>query len=93
MSERMEIPAVYVVDGCVIVLQEIAAVICARGVGGAAVTCVVILKSGTSFNVDMQHSRSLIQAVEWSRSPGSVIRPRDGVLLDHGERVDNSWGN
>jgi hypothetical protein len=86
----MPIPAVYVVDGCVIDLLAVVTVICCHEQG--SLICRVILKSGVSFNVDMQHSRSLIQAVEWSRSPGSVVRPKNG-LLDQGERVDNSWGN
>lgn len=90
MSERLPIPAVYVVDGCVIDLQQVATVICCNESG--APVCRVILRSGVSFNVDMQYSRSLIQAVEWSRSPGSVVRSKDG-LVDQGERVDNSWAN
>ena len=88
MSDRMPIPAIFAVDGCVIDLQEIVTVICCREQG--SIICRVILRSGVSFNVDMQYSRSLIQAVEWSRSPGSVVCPKDG-LLDQGERVDNSW--
>ncbi len=96
MSERLPRPAVFVVDGCVIDLQDVTAVFCHAKPGeraGAVVdvhVCTVILRSGASFNVDMQYSRSLIQAVEWSRSPGSVARPRDG-LLDQGELVGNSW--
>jgi len=78
MNERIPPPAVYVVDGCVIVLQEIAAVICASAEPSAV--CRVILRSGVSFNVDMQYSRSLIQSVEWSRLPGSVSKPDDGLL-------------
>lgn len=89
MSERMAIPAVYIVDGCVIDLQQVATVICCHESGTHI--CRVILRSGVSFNVDMQHSRSLIRAVEWSRSPGSVVRPKDG-LVDQGEHVNNSWG-
>jgi hypothetical protein len=92
MSERMPIPAVYVVDGCVIDLQEVTTVICCNEPGVALPVCRVILKSGVSFNVDMQYSRSLIQAVEWSRSPGTVARPKDG-LVDQSERVNNSWGH
>jgi hypothetical protein len=38
----------------------------------------------------MQYSRSLIQAVEWSRSPGSVVKPKDGIL-NQGELTGNSW--
>lgn len=82
-------PAVYVVDGCVIDLQDVSVVICRRDAGGPSV-CKVILRSGASFDVDMQYSRSLIQAVEWSRSPGSIARPKEG-LLDQGEMVSNSW--
>ncbi len=90
MSNQLTIPAVYVVDGCAIDLREVAVVICCHEPGAPAAICRVILRSGASFTVDMQYSRSLTQAVEWSRSPGSVVRPRDG-LLDTGERVDNSW--
>jgi hypothetical protein len=90
MSEPMPIPVVYVVDGCIIDLHQVATVLCYLESG--VHTCRVILRSGVSFNVDMQHSRSLIQAVEWSRSPGSVAKPKPG-LVDEAERVDNSWGN
>lgn len=90
MSERLPLPAIYMVDGCVIDLQEVATVICCHEPGAPASLCRVILKSAASFNVDMQYSRSLIQAVEWSRSPGSVVRPKD-ELLDQAKRVDNSW--
>jgi hypothetical protein len=90
MNERIPIPAVYVVDGCVIDLQEVATVICCNEPGAPSSVCRVILRSGVSFTIDMQYSRSLIQAVEWSRAPGSVARPKDG-LLDQSERVDNSW--
>jgi hypothetical protein len=90
MSERLPIPAVYVVNGCVIDLHAVATVICYNDPDIRALVCKVILKSGVSFNIDMQYSRSLIQAVEWSRSPGSVVKPKDG-LLDQGERIDNSW--
>jgi hypothetical protein len=90
VSEHLPRPAIYLVDGCVIDLQEVATVICCHETGAPTNICRVILKSGVSFNVDMQYSRSLIQAVEWSRSPGSVVRPKDG-LLDQGQRVDNSW--
>lgn len=90
MSEPIPVPAVYVVDGCVIDLQQVATVICHQESGASV--CKVILRSGVSFNVDMQYSRSLIQAVEWRRSPGSVARPKDGVV-DQVERVDNSWIN
>lgn len=90
MSEQMPRPAVFVVDGCVIDLQDVSAVICGIELETQRPACRVILKSGASFVVDMQYSRSLIQAVEWSRSPGSVARPKDG-LLDQGELVGNSW--
>lgn len=90
MSEQLPRPAVFRVDGCVIDLQEVSTVICSIEPGVHAPVCRVILRSGVSFNVDMQYSRSLIQAVEWSRSPGSVVRPKDG-LLDQGELVGNSW--
>lgn len=94
MSERLPRPAVFLVDGCVIDLQDVSTVICSvESVVGSvvrSVVCRVILKSGVSFHVDMQYSRSLIQAVEWSRSPWSVVRPKDG-LLDQGELVGNSW--
>lgn len=74
MSERLsKPPVVFVADGCVIDLQDVSAVICVAK--GDIPTCIVLLKSGSSFSVDMQHSRSLIQAVEWSRAPGSVARP------------------
>lgn len=88
MSESLPIPAVYVVDGCVIDLQAVATVICCVEAG--VIRCRVILKSGVSFTVDTQYSRSLIQAVEWSRAPGSVAKPKDG-LLDQVGCVDNSW--
>ena len=90
MSDRLPVPAVYVVNGCVIDLQQVATVICFRE--SEVDVCKVILRSGVSFNIDMQYSRSLIQAVEWSHAPGSVVRPKAG-LMDQGERVDNSWGN
>jgi len=91
MSPQLPKPAVFMVDGCVIDLQDVAAVFCAVLVErGPVPVCTVILKSGVSFNIDMQYSRALIQAVEWSRSPGSVARPKDG-LLDEGERIDNAW--
>ena len=91
MNEHLPRPAVFVVDGCVIDLQDVSTVICVKpaATGGSSI-CMVILKSGVSFTVDMQYSRSLIQAVEWSRSPGSVAKPKDG-LLDQGELVNNSW--
>lgn len=88
MSERLSRPAVFIVDGCVIDLQDVSTVICMSG--GHVPVCTVILRSGVSFNVDMQYSRSLIQAVEWSRSPGSVVRPKDGIL-DQGELIGNAW--
>ena len=88
MSESLPKPAVYVVDGCVIDLQDVSTVICA--VFDGIVKCLVILRSGTSFNVDMQYSRSLIQAVEWNRAPGSVVKPKDGIV-PQGEIVGNSW--
>lgn len=95
MSERLPRPAVFVVDGCVIDLQDVAAVLCHARPRERAETadvhvCTVILRSGVSFNVNMQYSRSLIQAVEWSRSPGSVVKPQDGIS-DQGRIVDNSW--
>ena len=92
MSEPtyLPIPAVYVVDGCVIDLHQVATVICANERG--APVCRVILKSGVSFQIDMQYSRSLTQAVEWSRSPGSVARPKDS-LIDQAENAVNSWCN
>jgi hypothetical protein len=90
MSEQLPRPAIFLVDGCVIDLQDVATVFCSIKPGGPVPICTVILKSGVSFNIDMQYSRSLIQAVEWSRSPGSVARPKDG-LLDQGELVGNSW--
>jgi hypothetical protein len=90
MSEQLPKPAIFMVDGCVIDLQDVSAVICSIKPGGHVPVCMVILRSGVSFNVDMQYSRSLTQAVEWSRSPGSVVRPRDG-LLDQGELIGNSW--
>jgi hypothetical protein len=89
MSERLPRPAVFLVADCVIDLQDVSAVICSIEPGGLAPVCRVILKSGVSFSVDMQYSRSLIQAVEWNRSPGSVVRPKDG-LLDQGELVGKS---
>lgn len=92
MSEPpyLPIPAIYVVDGCVIDLHQVATVICASEAG--VPVCRIILKSGVSFQIDMQYSRSLTQAVEWSRSPGSVIRPKD-LLIDQAENATNSWGN
>lgn len=90
LRDRTPVPSVYVVDGCVIDLQQVATVI--GYIESGTHVCRVILRSGVSFNVDMKYSRSLIQAVEWSRSPGSVVRPKDG-LTDQGERVDNSWAN
>ena len=87
---HLPVPAVYVVDGCVIDLHQVATVICANEAG--LTVCRVILKSGASFQVDMQYSRSLTQAVEWSRSPGSVVRPECG-LVDRAENAANSWGN
>lgn len=90
MSEKLPKPAVFLVNGCAIDLQDVSAVICAVEPDRGYPTCRVILRSGASFNVDMQYSRSLIQAVEWSRSPGSVVRPRDGIV-DQGEMVGNSW--
>lgn len=90
VSAQLPKPAVYSLDGCIIDLQEVATVICSVELGAQAPSCRVILKSGVSFAVDMQYSRSLIQAVEWSRSPGSVARPKKGVL-DQGELVGNSW--
>jgi hypothetical protein len=86
----LPIPAVYVVDGCVIDLSQVATVICAHEAG--VPVCRVILKSGVSFQIDMQYSRSLTQAVEWSRAPGSIARPKGG-LVDEVERAANSWGN
>lgn len=90
MSEHLPNPAVFVVDGCVIDLRDVSVVICAREKEDEQPICRVILKSGASFTVDMQYSRSLTQAVEWSRSPGSVVKPKDG-LIDQGEIVGNSW--
>ncbi len=90
MSEQLPTPAVFMVDGCVIDLRDISTVICGIDPGSHDPVCRVILKSGVSFFVDMQYSRSLIQAVEWSRSPGSVVRPRDGIT-DQGEIVGNTW--
>ena len=90
MSEHLPNPDVFVVDGCVIDLRDVSVVICAREKEGEQPICRVILKSGASFIVDMQYSRSLTQAVEWSRSPGSVVKPKDG-LIDQGEIVVNSW--
>lgn len=90
MSEQLPKPAVFMVDGCVIDLEDVSTVICAIDPGARGPTCRVILKSGASFNVDIQCSRSLIQAVEWSRHPGSVVRP-NGEFLDRGELVGNSW--
>lgn len=90
MSERLPRPAIFSVDGLVIDLQNVSTVICSREPGTPDPTCRVILESGVSFTVDMHYSRSLIQAVEWSRAPGSVVRPKDG-LLDEGEIVGNAW--
>jgi hypothetical protein len=90
MSKNLPNPVVFLVDGCIIDLTDVSAIICAREHPGGSPTCRVILRTGVSFQVDMQYSRSLIQAVEWNRSPGSVARPRDS-LLDEGEIVANSW--
>lgn len=90
MSEPLPKPAVYIVDGCVIDLLQVATVVCYNESGQAV--CKVILQSGAAFNIDMQYSRSLIQAVEWSRYPGSVAGPA-GALAGQCARVDNSWGN
>lgn len=62
MSERLPEPAIFIVDGCVIDLRDVSVVICA--IEPRATVCRVILRSGVSFCVDMQYSRSLIQAVE-----------------------------
>lgn len=88
-DQKLPRPAVFLVNGCIIDLGDVSTVICALEVGGV-LSCRVILRSGASFTLDMQYSRSLIQAVEWSRSPGSVARPMD-KLPDQGELVGNSW--
>lgn len=72
-----DVPAIFMVDGCVIDLQDVAAVICAVEIAHPDPICRVILRSGASFNIDMRYSRAMIQAVEWSRAPGTVIRPED----------------
>lgn len=97
MDKKLPNPAVYSADGLVVDLEDVSTVICAiesnqRSLSSVDTVsvCRVILKSGTSFTVDMKYSRSLIQAVEWSRSPGSVARPKGGIL-DDGELVANSW--
>lgn len=93
MNEKLSNPVVYAVDGLVIDLDEVAVVICAVEdvrVPSPPPTCRVILRSGVSFTVDMRYSRSLTQAVEWSRSPGSVVRPKDGSPGD-GYLVSNAW--
>ncbi len=83
-------PTVFVVDGCVIDLTDVSTVICSLEPGAPDPVCRVILRSGVSFQIDLQYSRSLIQAVEWSRSPGSVVKPRYGIP-DQGVLVKTSW--
>jgi len=85
-----QVPVVYVVDGCVIDLRQVAVVICYAEAAGNV--CRVILVSGVSFTLDMKYSRSLIQAVEWSRYPGSAAHPK-AEAPDQVENRDNSWLN
>ncbi len=86
MSEQLPPPAIFMVDGFAIDLHDVSTVICGIDSWSHTRVCRVILKSGVSFNVDIQYSSSLIKAVKWSRSPGRVVNPEDGIL-DRGEFV------
>jgi hypothetical protein len=87
-------PAIFVVDGCVIDLAEVAAVFCHEP-HAADPVCTVLLRGGTSFRINMGYSRSLIQAVVWSRSPGSVAGPGPGspASVEAVDLTKNPWAN
>jgi hypothetical protein len=65
----------YLADGLAIDLGDVSVVICSLEPERPGSTCRVILRSGVSFTVDMEYSRSLIQGIEMARSSGLIVRP------------------